>query len=298
MRAIREILGGLVLAIIAAGTIVGGLWLAVTETGQGITAPTVIAAVTVEASPTAFVPSVAASASATPLPTQTTKPLPSLTATRQATKPPTATATTAASATVAASATMAPSATATATATTLPPSATFTSIANSPTPCGPPISWVQYTVAAGDTLFQLSLRYGVSQQQLQTANCLATTEIKVGQVLFVPFVASATPQAATATATIVPSDTPIPSPLIIGDVSVVGVQNDPSRPNGAIASLYASVSGGVAPYTFYNGNDPQAGNPFQVLTDCNGTLLFTLRVLSGDGQSAKKDIYLSPVNCP
>jgi LysM repeat protein len=295
MRAIREILGGLVLAIIAAGTIVGGLWLAVTETGQGITAPTAIAAITDEASPTAFVPTVAPSA--TPLPTQTNKPLPSLTATLQATKPPTSTATVAASATVAPTATAVASATAT-TVATLPPTATAITIANSPTPCGPPIGWVQYTVAAGDTLFQLSLRYGVSQQQLQTANCLATTEIKTGQVLFVPFAASATPQAATATATVVPSDTPVPSPLIIGDVSVAGVQNDPSRPNGAIATLYVTVSGGVVPYTFYNGTEPQAGNPFQVLTDCNGTLLFTLRVLSADGQSAKKDIYLSPVNCP
>ena len=55
------------------------------------------------------------------------------------------------------------------------------------TPCGPPPEWVQYTVQAGDTLYQLSLYYGVSVAELQVANCMgSSTIIRTGQVLFVP----------------------------------------------------------------------------------------------------------------
>ena len=79
MRAFREIFGGLFLAVLAAATVIGGLWLAVTETGLGFAPATAIVEVTAAATPTAFVPSQAA------------KPLPSNTVTRAATLPPTAT---------------------------------------------------------------------------------------------------------------------------------------------------------------------------------------------------------------
>lgn len=56
-----------------------------------------------------------------------------------------------------------------------------------PTPvCGPPPGWVYYTVQSGDTLFALSLRYGLSLYDLRQANCLPGTAIKAGQNLFVP----------------------------------------------------------------------------------------------------------------
>jgi murein DD-endopeptidase MepM/ murein hydrolase activator NlpD len=158
---------------------------------------------------------------------------------------------------------------------------------------------VQYVVVQGDTLFQLSLRYGVSQAQLQAANCLVTPEIKYGQTLYVPFVAPTATQAEPSpTATTVPTDTPVPSPLHVNGVTLVSVQADSSRPNGAIATIYINVSGGNAPYTFYNDGAPQAGNPFPVLTECGGALLHTLRVLSGDGQTVDYPYYYSPVNCP
>jgi uncharacterized protein len=103
--------------------------------------------------------------------------------------------------------------------------------------CGaPPASWVRYTVRSGDTLYGLSLTYGVSMAQIQTANCLQTTTLITGQVLYVPNVptrtlvptlppadatptpestleASATPQPEPATATsepIPPTDLPPP----------------------------------------------------------------------------------------
>ncbi len=289
MRAFREIIGGLVLAILAACTVLGGLWLAVTENGLGFlqSTPTSIAALTNVPSPTAFVPSATSSkavtaiasiatATATSTPTHTASPI-----------PPTFTATVPASAT--ASATLA--------LTNTPlPTDTPIQITSSPTPCGPPFAWVQYIVAPGDTLFQLSLRYGVSQQQLKTANCLPTTEIKYGQVLYVPFAASATPQAS-ATSLPTATATPVADPLRVNGVTLVSVQTDSSRPNGAIATLYVNVSGGAAPYTIYNDNAPQAGNPFTVLTECGGTLLHTLRVLSTDGQTVEYPYYYSPVNC-
>jgi LysM repeat protein len=60
--------------------------------------------------------------------------------------------------------------------------ATATSI-----PCQTPLSWVPYVVQPGDTLYHLSVAYGVTTAQLQQANCMgSSTFLKVGQTLFVP----------------------------------------------------------------------------------------------------------------
>lgn len=81
-----------------------------------------------------------------------------------------------------------------------------------PTPfsCGRPYGWVTYTVHSGDNLYRLSLAFGVSQYQLQVANCLAGTYIYVGQQLYVPNVATRTPVSAS-TPTSAPSATKAPS---------------------------------------------------------------------------------------
>ncbi len=56
-----------------------------------------------------------------------------------------------------------------------------------PVSCGRPAGWVNYTVRANDTLFQLSLSFGVTVTQLQSANCLGTSTIlHVGRTLYVP----------------------------------------------------------------------------------------------------------------
>jgi LysM repeat protein len=44
----------------------------------------------------------------------------------------------------------------------------------------------QYTVKAGDNLFRIGLKYGVSVSALQAANGLSSTYIRVGQVLIIP----------------------------------------------------------------------------------------------------------------
>ncbi len=43
-----------------------------------------------------------------------------------------------------------------------------------------------YTVKAGDSLFLIGQRFGVSAQQIQSANNIASTEIRPGQILSIP----------------------------------------------------------------------------------------------------------------
>ena len=90
-----------------------------------------------------------------------------------------------------------------------------------PTTCGAPYGWVNYYVVSGDTLFNISLRYGVTVAQLQSANCMGSSySIQAGQSLKVPYVIISTPKptltgAPTATThpTITyPSSTPAASP--------------------------------------------------------------------------------------
>lgn len=79
----------------------------------------------------------------------------------------------------------------------------------SPTPTryvcpGPPRGWVRVTVAAGETLFTLARRYGVSVDDLRRANCLTGDRILAGQRLWVPPVIVVPP-------TLPPSPTPLPT---------------------------------------------------------------------------------------
>lgn len=64
-----------------------------------------------------------------------------------------------------------------------------------PIVCGPPSSWVRaYVVQAGDNLYRISLLYRTSIQQLQSANCMGSSNtIYAGQRLWVPNVPTSTP---------------------------------------------------------------------------------------------------------
>jgi LysM repeat protein len=78
------------------------------------------------------------------------------------------------------------------------PIATFVS-------CGAPAGWIYYYVNAGDTLYSIGVRYGVSVEALQRANCLGSSiVIQVGTSLKVPNVA-----------TIEPYKSPTTPPIII-----------------------------------------------------------------------------------
>ncbi len=62
-------------------------------------------------------------------------------------------------------------------------------------PCGAPFSWIKaYSVKAGDNLYRISLLYRTTVAQLQSANCMgSSTNINVGQTLWVPNVPTSTP---------------------------------------------------------------------------------------------------------
>jgi LysM repeat protein len=92
----------------------------------------------------------------------------------------------------------------------LPPSPTAT-----PIPCGPPRGWVIYYVQFGDTLYRISQSYDISVAELQLANCMGNaTLIRVGQALYVPPWATRTPSPTPpgpVTDTPTPGETPTPS---------------------------------------------------------------------------------------
>jgi LysM repeat protein len=87
-------------------------------------------------------------------------------------------------------------------------------------PCGPPYGWVRgYTVQPGDNLYRIALLYGISYTQLQRANCMGgSTTIYTGQRLWVPNIPVRTPIPATTTIPSFPTDTSLPPTLPPTDV--------------------------------------------------------------------------------
>lgn len=67
--------------------------------------------------------------------------------------------------------------------------------------CGPPSTWVQYVVRRGETMFSLALRSGTSIAAILNANCLTSTSLQAGQVIFLPPMGAVLPTA-------VPTSTP------------------------------------------------------------------------------------------
>lgn len=78
-----------------------------------------------------------------------------------------------------------------------------------PTPCvaSSPSGWGTYSVQAGDTLSSLAGARGTTVEEVIEANCLSSTEIQVGQVLYLPLLPTPTP-----TPTLFPTPTPVPQP--------------------------------------------------------------------------------------
>lgn len=71
-------------------------------------------------------------------------------------------------------------------------------------PCGPPPTWRQYTVQRDETMFRLALRSGTTIAAILNANCLSSTNLQAGQVIFLPPMGAVPP---TAVATATPSST-------------------------------------------------------------------------------------------
>ncbi|KAA3648840.1 MAG: LysM peptidoglycan-binding domain-containing protein [Chloroflexi bacterium] len=70
--------------------------------------------------------------------------------------------------------------------------------------CNPPVGWTSYIVQAGETLAQLAIRHSTTVAILQSANCLTSSLIFTGQLLYVP---NNLPPTATPTVTPTPTIT-------------------------------------------------------------------------------------------
>ena len=96
----------------------------------------------------------------------------------------------------------------------VPPVPTVTVI-----PCGPLPGWIKaYTVQPGDNLYRISLLYRTTVQQLQRSNCMGSSiTIYTGQILWVPNVPTSTPGITTVPSfpTVTPSLTPPPTSTFI-----------------------------------------------------------------------------------
>jgi LysM repeat protein len=106
----------------------------------------------------------------------------------------------------------------------VPPVPTVTVI-----PCGPPAGYVKrHVVQPGDNLYRIALSYGITYPQLQRANCMgSSTTIYAGQLLWVPNVATITPVPGvtvipsfpTATSTFIPTETTAPTSTFTSTVA-------------------------------------------------------------------------------
>lgn len=68
--------------------------------------------------------------------------------------------------------------------------------------CNPPENWVRYTIKEEDTLYSLSVIYNLTVSELQQANCLGdSTQIVVGEEIFVPSMPAANPTSPSGTQT-------------------------------------------------------------------------------------------------
>ena len=81
-------------------------------------------------------------------------------------------------------------------------------------PCGPPTGYVRrYVVQPGDNLYRIALSFGVTYQQLQRANCMgSSTTIYAGQLLWVPNIPTHTPVPGVTIIPEFPTDTAAPIP--------------------------------------------------------------------------------------
>ena len=98
-----------------------------------------------------------------------------------------------------------------------------------PVACGAPSSWIIYNVQPGDTLYRLSLSYGITVGELQRGNCMgSSTFLRVGQRIYVPPWAARTP-IPTLPWIVTPADTQTNTPEI-GTPNVAPTETPTSLP--------------------------------------------------------------------
>lgn len=96
---------------------------------------------------------------------------------------------------------------------TVTPSPARPTRTSAPSQCIPPRGWVLYTIKRGDTLFSLSKILGVTVSQLQQVNCISSpNNIRAGQKIYVPFLPATNTPPPTATPTRLPPTPTFTSP--------------------------------------------------------------------------------------
>lgn len=109
--------------------------------------------------------------------------------------------------------------------------------------CGPPEGWVFYTVQVGDTLSLLGRLFGVTVEDLQFANCLgSSTLIRVGQKLYVPNVPTLTP-------VVQPTYTEVPQPSNTPTLAPSSTPTQPNTPTFTPTPLPTQVPTDTATFT-------------------------------------------------
>ena len=111
------------------------------------------------------------------------------------------------------------------------PTQTLLSIpSHTPVACGRPRNWIVYIVQPGDTLYRLSLMYGVSVGELQRANCMGSSILlQVGKPIYVPprVLYTPYPTIPVIVPTAMPTNTPATS---LPSDTPVGLTDTPSLP--------------------------------------------------------------------
>jgi len=123
----------------------------------------------------------------------------------------------------------------------VPPVPTVTVI-----PCGPPAGYVKrHVVQSGDNLYRIALSYGITYPQLQRANCMgSSTTIYAGQLLWVPNIATRTP---------------VPGVTIIPDFPTTTSTQIPTATDIPPTATFTPIP--TATFTFTPSNTPPSPSP-------------------------------------
>jgi len=73
------------------------------------------------------------------------------------------------------------------------PSPTVTQTIPPPTSCPPPTGWIPITIGPGDDIVSLATRYHSTPEALLLSNCLISTDLPTGSILYVPSIPTNTP---------------------------------------------------------------------------------------------------------
>ncbi len=119
--------------------------------------------------------------------------------------------------------------------------------------CGPPPGWVLYSVKPNDNLYRLGLEFGVTFEELQWANCLGNSRLIVtGSQIYVPPFLTRTPEASLVPdATPSPTQTPtqIPAPTMTQPTASATLTAPPPTPTQTITTTGTATNTSTATQT-------------------------------------------------